>query len=157
MNIRTIDIISYVYCEERRIACAEIIEALRFDYFNSNPHSLNDERNNIRVLENGCASVPIKFKQEVEPELVYDFTTQCDNHSFVASSFVVSNCVAETPEGQSIGVVKNISYLCHITIPTNSASLYEYVTPYILSVNDTPPEKLNNKEVKIVKESIVRI
>ena len=54
-------------------------------------------------------------------------------------------CCAETPEGQSIGVVKNISYMCHITIPTNSASLYEYVQPHVLSVNDTPPEKLNNK------------
>jgi len=40
-------------------------------------------------------------------------------------------CPAETPEGQSIGVVKNISYMAHITIPTNSASLYEYVQPYI--------------------------
>jgi len=57
-------------------------------------------------------------------------------------------CPAETPEGQSIGVVKNISYLGHITIPTNSSSLYEYVKPYIISVNDTPP-KLLNKKVKV--------
>jgi DNA-directed RNA polymerase II subunit RPB2 len=54
-------------------------------------------------------------------------------------------CPSESPEGASIGVVKNISYLCHITIPTNSSSLYEYVTPQILSVNDTPSEILNNK------------
>jgi DNA-directed RNA polymerase II subunit RPB2 len=54
-------------------------------------------------------------------------------------------CPAETPEGQSIGVVKNISYLGHITIPTNSSSLYEYVKPYISSVNDTPTKQLNNK------------
>jgi DNA-directed RNA polymerase beta subunit len=44
-------------------------------------------------------------------------------------------CPAETPEGQSIGVVKNISYMTHITIPTNSSSLYEYVTPFIRSVD----------------------
>jgi len=54
-------------------------------------------------------------------------------------------CPAETPEGQSIGVVKNISYLGHITIPSNSSSLYEYVAPYILSVNDTKPQDLNGK------------
>jgi DNA-directed RNA polymerase beta subunit len=54
-------------------------------------------------------------------------------------------CCVETPEGQSIGVVKNISYMCHITIPTNSNSLYEYVKPHILSVDDTDPEKLNGK------------
>jgi len=54
-------------------------------------------------------------------------------------------CPAETPEGQSIGVVKNISYLTHITIPTNSSSLYEYVTPYILSVDKGTPVELYNK------------
>jgi DNA-directed RNA polymerase II subunit RPB2 len=57
-------------------------------------------------------------------------------------------CPAETPEGQSIGVVKNISYLGHITIPTNSSSLYEYVKPYVSSVNDTPAKQLN-KKVKV--------
>ena len=54
-------------------------------------------------------------------------------------------CPAETPEGQSIGVVKNISYLTHITIPTNSSSLYEYVKPYILSVDKATPHQLFNK------------
>jgi intein/homing endonuclease len=97
------------------------------------------------IMNNGCISVPILSICEIEPELVYDFTTRSDNHSFVAASFVTHNCPAETPEGQSIGVVKNISYLGHITIPSNSSSLYEYVAPYILSVNDTTPQELNGK------------
>jgi len=54
-------------------------------------------------------------------------------------------CPAETPEGQSIGVVKNISFMTHITIPTNSSSLYEYVKPYILPVETTEPEMLFGK------------
>jgi DNA-directed RNA polymerase II subunit RPB2 len=54
-------------------------------------------------------------------------------------------CPAETPEGQSIGVVKNISYMAHLTIPTNSSSLYEYVKPYIQSVDGTLPNELYNK------------
>ena len=54
-------------------------------------------------------------------------------------------CPAETPEGQSIGVVKNISYMAHITIPTNSSSLYEYVSPHILSVDDAKPHELYGK------------
>ena len=58
-------------------------------------------------------------------------------------------CPAETPEGQSIGVVKNISYMGHITIPTSSSSLYEYVNPYILSVNDVTSPKELNKKVKV--------
>ena len=57
-------------------------------------------------------------------------------------------CPAETPEGQSIGIVKNISYMGHITIPTNSSSLYEYVKPYVQPVDNTPPSELYNK-VKI--------
>ena len=54
-------------------------------------------------------------------------------------------CPAETPEGQSIGVVKNISYLAHITIPTNSSSLYEYVKPHLLLVDTTEPRAMYNK------------
>jgi DNA-directed RNA polymerase beta subunit len=54
-------------------------------------------------------------------------------------------CPAETPEGQSIGIVKSISYLCHITIPTNSSSLYEYVEPYVLKLSDVPAKELYDK------------
>lgn len=54
-------------------------------------------------------------------------------------------CPAETPEGQSIGIVKNISYLAHLTIPTNSASLYEYIIPNITSVDDSSRNHLNKK------------
>ena len=45
-------------------------------------------------------------------------------------------CVAETPEGQSVGIVKNLSYMTHITIYSNSSSLYDYVMPSIISIND---------------------
>ena len=44
-------------------------------------------------------------------------------------------CPAETPEGQSVGIVKNLSYLTHITIYSNSASLYEYVMPSIINID----------------------
>ena len=55
-------------------------------------------------------------------------------------------CPAETPEGQSIGVVKNISYMTHITIATNSSSLYEYVAPFIRKIDETvEPHELHDK------------
>jgi DNA-directed RNA polymerase beta subunit/intein/homing endonuclease len=54
-------------------------------------------------------------------------------------------CCAETPEGQSIGVVKNISYMAHVTIPTNSSSLYEYVNPQIIPLAGADPRDLHNK------------
>ena len=47
-------------------------------------------------------------------------------------------CPAETPEGASVGVVKNLSYMTHISITSNSEPLYEYITPYI-----TPLEQLH--------------
>jgi DNA-directed RNA polymerase II subunit RPB2 len=54
-------------------------------------------------------------------------------------------CPAETPEGQSIGVVKNVSYMAHITIPTNSSSLYEYVKPYIHGVDSIAAKEMYGK------------
>jgi DNA-directed RNA polymerase beta subunit len=58
-------------------------------------------------------------------------------------------CPAETPEGQSIGVVKNISYMTHITIPTNSSSLYEYVDPFILKVEEAANTAELHGKVKV--------
>ena len=58
-------------------------------------------------------------------------------------------CPAETPEGQSIGVVKNISYMAHITIPTNSSSLYTYVKPYITDLNIIDINNYNDKSIKV--------
>lgn len=49
-------------------------------------------------------------------------------------------CGSETPEGGSIGVVKNIAYMTHITIPSNSASLYDYINDYIEKIDDLQPE-----------------
>ena len=45
-------------------------------------------------------------------------------------------CCAETPEGQSVGIVKNLSYMAHITIHSNSLSLYDYIMPNIINISD---------------------
>jgi DNA-directed RNA polymerase II subunit RPB2 len=45
-------------------------------------------------------------------------------------------CPAETPEGQSVGVVKNLAYMTHITIYSNSLPLYEYVLPNITQIDN---------------------
>ena len=56
-------------------------------------------------------------------------------------------CPAETPEGQSVGVVKNISYMTHITITSDSFPLYEYVLPKIKELDETMKlsENLSNQ------------
>ena len=57
-------------------------------------------------------------------------------------------CPAESPEGAPIGVVKNLSYMAHITIRSNSDLLYELSEPYILKIEDFKSEELFDK-VKI--------
>ena len=59
----------------------------------------------------------------------------------LADGLVVHN----TPEGASVGIVKNLSYMAHITIHSNSMSLYEYVSPHILQVDNLAPIDLFNK------------
>jgi DNA-directed RNA polymerase beta subunit/intein/homing endonuclease len=41
-----------------------------------------------------------------------------------------------TPEGQSVGIVKNLSCMTHITIYSNSLPLYEYIMPNIIKIDD---------------------
>ena len=53
--------------------------------------------------------------------------------------------VHNTPEGASVGIVKNMSYMAHITIHSNSNSLYEYVAPYITSLDKLKPTDLYDK------------
>ena len=54
-------------------------------------------------------------------------------------------CPAETPEGGSVGVVKNLSYMARVTVPCNSNSLYDYVAPYVVPINTLTEKELFGK------------
>ena len=56
-------------------------------------------------------------------------------------------CPAETPEGQSVGIVKNLAYMTHMTIYSNSLPLYEYIIPNIIKIDDSSltPETIYDK------------
>jgi len=56
-------------------------------------------------------------------------------------------CPAETPEGQSVGVVKNLAYMTHVTIYSNSLPLYEYIMPNIIKIDEvvSNPEFIYDK------------
>ena len=55
-------------------------------------------------------------------------------------------CPAETPEGHSVGIVKNLSYMTSITLPSNSAPIHEYVDSYLIKLNEvSSPYQLYNK------------
>jgi DNA-directed RNA polymerase II subunit RPB2 len=45
-------------------------------------------------------------------------------------------CPAETPEGQSVGVVKNLATMAHVTIHSSSLPLYEYIMDEITKIDD---------------------
>ena len=62
-------------------------------------------------------------------------------------------CPAETPEGGSIGVVKNISYLGHVTIHSNPASLHAYIDEYIERVETLTPRD-TYRQVKVFVNGI---
>jgi len=53
-------------------------------------------------------------------------------------------CPSETPEGGSVGVVKNLSQMTYITIPSNSTALYEFVENDIDVFDSLTPCELYN-------------
>jgi DNA-directed RNA polymerase II subunit RPB2 len=58
-------------------------------------------------------------------------------------------CAAETPEGQSIGIVKNLSYMTHVTIPTASSVVRQYILPFITTIENTTSHKDLYSKVKV--------
>ena len=60
-------------------------------------------------------------------------------------------CPAETPEGQSVGVVKNLAYMTCISGYSDSNAIYDYIIDYIHDIND---EKLDieffHDKVKVI-------
>ena len=55
-------------------------------------------------------------------------------------------CPAETPEGQSVGVVKNISYMTCISGYSDSNCIHEYVDPFVTRfTEESDPEEFFDK------------
>jgi len=54
-------------------------------------------------------------------------------------------CPCETPEGQSVGIVKNLAYMTHITIYSDSLPLYEYIMPNVIPIDTITSEELYKK------------
>ena len=58
-------------------------------------------------------------------------------------------CAAESPEGQSVGVVKNLAYMAHISIASLSNPIYDVIEKFIINLDDLSFEELYGK-VKII-------
>ena len=57
-------------------------------------------------------------------------------------------CPSETPEGHSVGVVKNLSYMTHVTIPSSGTPTHDYVMPHITPIDECSLTELD-KGVKV--------
>lgn len=53
-------------------------------------------------------------------------------------------CPAETPEGASVGIVKNLSYMTNVTIPSDNSLLYEFIENKIKTFKDITKNELVN-------------
>jgi DNA-directed RNA polymerase beta subunit/intein/homing endonuclease len=93
---------------------------------------------------NNIVLTPIRQIIDIEPELVYDFETIGENHSFIANNFIVSNCHVETPEGHQVGLVKNLAIGSNITImlPSQLSILKGMVRDHMLDIQDIPQHTL---------------
>ena len=58
-------------------------------------------------------------------------------------------CAAESPEGQSVGVVKNLAYMAHISIKSLSQPIYDVINKFIIKLENLQFEDLYDK-VKII-------
>lgn len=91
-------------------------------------------------------SIPIKSIEVIPNEVVCDFTTISNNHSFVANSFVVKNCFVETSEGHKVGLVKNLSMVGNVTVMKNSQVdvIKSFVKTKVQNIQDVNPILLKN-------------
>lgn len=54
-------------------------------------------------------------------------------------------CPAETPEGASVGVVKNLPYLTQITIDTSNIPIRDFIIKNVVLIESIHPKELYNK------------
>ncbi|SBS82274.1 DNA-directed RNA polymerase II 135 kDa polypeptide [Plasmodium malariae] len=58
-------------------------------------------------------------------------------------------CPFETPEGQSVGLVKNLSLMCDISVGTSTNNIYEFLLEWGLESLDEVPPQLMKEKVKL--------
>ena len=58
-------------------------------------------------------------------------------------------CAAESPEGASVGVVKNLAYMAHIAIASLSQPIYDVIEKFIIKIEDLTFDELYGK-VKVI-------
>ncbi len=105
------------------------------EYYNINPNSKSlanpknlftiDEFISMNPMEKDeFIFLKISNKEEVEADIVVDFTTVSDNHSFIANGFVTHNC----------GLNKNTALTTYISIERPESVVLEHISQYLNKV-----------------------
>ena len=66
-------------------------------------------------------------------------------------------CPAETPEGASVGVVKNLPYLTQVTIETSGIPAYDCIIQYITNINEVKPCEIYDKTKVFLNGTILGV
>lgn len=133
--LRFIENVGYRYSKQKEYSSAVLGEYLRYKQL-----SKKESKNEAKLVslsefysmcgefnKNLCFYIPIQHIKPAPAEMVMDFTTVSENHSFIANGFVTHNCPAETPEGQACGLVKNLALMAYISVGSSSAPILEFL------------------------------
>jgi DNA-directed RNA polymerase beta subunit len=136
-------VVKHIFSNDEKTLSNIEIEYSKYILHNSKINMNINEFTTLYRQTDEFVTIPIESIKNIEPELVYDFTTKSENHSFVASSIISSNCVSETPEGAKIGIVKSLSQTSNVTLQLDSQiriiSDYIKETKLVTDVNDLNP------------------
>lgn len=150
--IKYADYIGHRYCNEKRRKLALPIEYIKYKKYMMDVNKQKNEFKYIKYdefikyyIKNDKLQSPIYKIEELPPEPVYDFETNTDAHSFLVNGIVSSNCV-QTPEGQKVGLTKNLSMIGNITILQTSqlALIKLFLKDKLINVQDISSNKIKN-------------
>ncbi len=95
-------------------------------------------------IKDNKLSVPIQSIEEIAPELVYDFSTDSDQHNFIANGLQNHNCPIESPEHSKVGLVKHLTLISSITIaiPSQIPIIKNLIISFVTDLMKTSPQML---------------
>jgi intein/homing endonuclease len=85
---------------------------------------------------------PIDSIEEIEPELVYDYTTISDAHVMIGNNIISHQCSSETPEGGQIGISKNLALGSSITTGTSEIPIISTIKNLLEEYTETGSAKV---------------
>jgi DNA-directed RNA polymerase beta subunit/intein/homing endonuclease len=142
------DMIGYRYCNEKRRVLSPVIEYVKFKN-RSTKNIMNYKVFKEKYyIDNLNLAIPIKSINKCKDQMVYDFETKLDSHTFIANSIICSNCPVSTPEHSKIGLIKHLSLIGSITIGDrdNTELVKDFILKYpdVKKVYEVPVQDLKN-------------